>query len=94
MKKLRLQKRLAKKISKSGLNRVKINPEKIEDLKEAITKGDIKALIDSKAIVIKQKTKPSRHRAKARHAQRKKGRQKGQEKLKQGFQERGYGLTK
>ena len=82
MKQLNLQKRLAKKVSKSGLKRVRINPEQIEGLKEAITKGDIKALIESKAIMVKQKRTPSRHRARARHAKRKKGRQKGEGKRK------------
>ena len=74
---LRKQKELAAEVAKVGVYKIVLDPARYEDLKEAITKADIRALIKDGAITIKQKRTPSRQRANARHLQRKKGRQRG-----------------
>jgi len=74
---LRLQKRLAAEVAGVGLDKVILDPSRSKDIKEAITKADIRALISEGAIKIKQARSPSRHRARKRHEQRKKGRQRG-----------------
>lgn len=75
---LKLQKVLAAKIAGVGLDRVFIDPEKSADVKEAITKADIRSLISQGVIKILSVKRPSRHRARKLHAQRKKGRRRGQ----------------
>ena len=75
---LSLQKRLASKMARVGLNRGKISPEAAEDIKAAITKADIGGLISEGKIEIKHKRGVSRVRARKLHAQQKKGRRKGQ----------------
>ncbi len=74
---LRLQKKLASKAAKVGLSRVKINPANLSDIKEAITKADVKDLIAENMIKISNKEGTSRGRARKRHLQKRKGRQKG-----------------
>lgn len=74
---LETQKVLAAKVSGVGLSRVVLNPSRYDDLKEAITKADIRSLIKQGAIKILQLKGPSSYRAKARRAQKKKGRQTG-----------------
>ena len=74
---LKLQKELASKITGAGKSRIVINPSEAEKVKEAITKADVRDLIDEKIIVIKEATSNSRSRAKAREAAKKKGRQRG-----------------
>jgi len=71
------QRRLAAGIMNVGLTRVKFNPERIEDISEALTRDDIRALIKSKAITKKPVSGVSRGRAKARKKQKLKGRQGG-----------------
>ncbi|MGB9675393.1 MAG: 50S ribosomal protein L19e [Candidatus Nanoarchaeia archaeon] len=71
------QRALAAKVAKVGISRVRFNPENLKEIKEALTKADIKGLIKKGAIIILPKTTPSRVRAKARHAQRLRGRQRG-----------------
>ncbi|MEM2954597.1 MAG: 50S ribosomal protein L19e [Candidatus Nanoarchaeia archaeon] len=71
------QKVLAAKIAKVGINRVIFTPENLNEIKEALTKADISALIKKGAIKILPAKTPSRVRAKKRHLQRVKGRQKG-----------------
>ncbi len=75
---LRLQKRLAAKVANVGLARVIIQPTRVGDVKEAITKADIKALIRDGAIVVMPEKRPSGLRARLRHKQQKKGKQRGQ----------------
>jgi large subunit ribosomal protein L19e len=75
---LQIQKVLAAKVAKAGLDRVVLNPARYDEIKEAITRADIRALIKSDAIKILPIRRPSKHRARARAAQRKKGRQRGQ----------------
>jgi len=74
---LKLQKKLAAKAFKVGMSRVKIDPKQAADLKEAITKADIRGLVSTGVISILPKRGISRHRARTRHIQRKKGRQRG-----------------
>jgi len=75
--KLKVQKRITKSLFKVGKKRVKFDPEKLGEIKEAITKGDIKGLVNKKIVKIKQKTGSSRFRARKKLVQKRKGRQKG-----------------
>ncbi len=74
---LKLQKRLAAKAANVGLDRVVIQPTRVGDVKEAITKADIKSLIRDDAIQILPLKRPSGLRARLRHAQQKKGKRRG-----------------
>lgn len=47
---LSIQKRLAAEILKCGESRVRFDPERTEDIEDAITRGDIRRLIDEGAI--------------------------------------------
>ncbi len=60
---LRLQKRLASEVLKCGEGRVWINPEKISEVDEAITRDDIRQLISLGVIKAKRK-KGVTHRVK------------------------------
>jgi large subunit ribosomal protein L19e len=71
------QKRLASELLKCGYNRVWIDPNRQEDVSDAITRSDVRTLIDSGAISAKQKKGVSRGRAEYHIAQRRKGRQSG-----------------
>lgn len=71
------QKVLAAKVAGVGLARVILDPMRYDDIKEAITREDIRSLIKQGAIKILPIKGPSRHRARIRHAQKKKGRQAG-----------------
>jgi len=74
---LKLQKKLAAKILKRSPKRVVFDSGQLAEIKEGITRGDIRSLIKGKAIEGKQKKGISRFRAKKRQRQRKKGRRKG-----------------
>ncbi|WP_206204916.1 50S ribosomal protein L19e [Thermococcus sp. LS2] len=74
---MRMQRRIAAEILKCGENRVWIDPERIEDVKSAITREDIKRLIKEGVIKKKPIKGQSTYRAKIRHEQRKKGRHRG-----------------
>ncbi len=74
---LTLQKRLAASLLRCSPKRVVFNTEQLTEIKEAITKGDIRSLIKQGTIHAVQKIGISRHRAKERQQQRKKGRQRG-----------------
>jgi len=77
MSNLRLQKELAAKTYKVGKNRIKIDFGAREDIKNAITKADIRSLVEEGTIKVLQKVGISRHRARARKEKRKKGRMRG-----------------
>lgn len=77
MMKLNNQKKLAAKILKGSPKRVILDTSKLEQIKEAITKFDIKGLISNGIITEKPKRGISRARARARQEQRRKGRQLG-----------------
>lgn len=72
---VRSQKKIAAKIMKVGLSRVKISQEK--GVEEAITRNDIKALIEKGLITKVRKRGPRRTEAKKRLKQKGKGRRKG-----------------
>lgn len=74
---LKSQKRLAAQILKVSQKRIKFDPEKLADIKEAITKADIRSLISEKTITAKPEKGISKCRARKRKVQRRKGRQKG-----------------
>lgn len=75
--KLTTQKRIAAQILKTGINRVYLDPEKISDIKEAITKSDIRGLINSGVIRAKSKQGISSFRFKQLKKQKRKGRKSG-----------------
>jgi large subunit ribosomal protein L19e len=72
---LKTQKRLAAQIMKVGETRVWFDPGRLDEIKEAITKADLKPLIKNEAIKKKPEKGISRFRARKRQTQRKKGRQ-------------------
>ncbi len=74
--KLNIQKKLAGKILKASPKRVKLDPARGEDIKEAITKADLKSLIAEGAITKKQKKGVSRARANKILRQKRKGQRK------------------
>ena len=67
-------------IFKRSPKRVKIDPSRSEEIKEAITRADVRALIKDKAIKLEQAKGISRVRAKKTQSQKAKGRRKGGEK--------------
>lgn len=74
---LDVQRRLAAQILKCGTNRVRFDPDSLEDIKEAITKADIKVLINKGVISKKRMMSTSRFRARKRKIQKSLGKQKG-----------------
>ncbi|MDH5448655.1 MAG: 50S ribosomal protein L19e [Candidatus Bathyarchaeota archaeon] len=74
---LKSQRRLAAGILKVGQNRVWIDPARIDDVEIAITREEIIKLIHEKAIQPRPEKGISRSRARALHAQKKKGLRKG-----------------
>jgi large subunit ribosomal protein L19e len=77
MKNLTVQKRLAAQLMKCSKKRVRFDTERLEDIKEAITKQDIKSLIHDNVIYSVQKKGVSRARANKTHIQKTMGLQKG-----------------
>lgn len=71
------QKRMAADVLDVGENRVWIDPDEQENVENAITKQDIRNLIDSGVIQKKEKQGVSRGRAREKTRQKKKGRQSG-----------------
>ncbi len=74
---LTVQRRLAASIGKCSLNRVTFNPENLQEIKEAITKVDIKGLIKQGIIIIEPKRGISRARTLMNILQKRKGRRRG-----------------
>ena len=74
---LKNQRRVAATMLKCGENRVWIDPLRIEDVAEAVTRQDIRGLIKTRAIRAKQKRGISSGRAKYIANQKKKGKRKG-----------------
>jgi large subunit ribosomal protein L19e len=75
---LRSQRKLASKILDVGIDRVWIDPDRVEDVSKAITREDIKALVKEGAISAQVKKGVSRGRIRKKHSQKKKGQRKGQ----------------
>lgn len=74
---LTLQKRLAADILKTGQNKIQFDPARLNDIKQAITKLDVRELIAEGAITAKPRTGVSRVRARKNARQRSKGLRKG-----------------
>ena len=74
---LKLQKRLAGSVLRCSPKRVIFDPARLEDIKEAITKTDIRMLVGEGAISERPVTGVSRFRANKRKVQRSKGLRKG-----------------
>jgi large subunit ribosomal protein L19e len=65
MVKLTLQRRIAAKILKVGENRVWLDPSKTEEIKKAVTRADVKKLIEKKIIkALPEKLKKPKERKK------------------------------
>ena len=75
--KLTVQKRLAGRILKASPKRITFDTERLDDIKESITKRDIRGLINDGAISAQHKKGVSRGRANERRRNRIKGRHKG-----------------
>lgn len=75
---MRIQKRLAGQLMKTSPKKIRLEPERILDITEAITKTDIRALIADGAITKKPDNNTSRSKANKTKDQKNKGRQKGQ----------------
>ena len=74
---LRVQKRIAADILKCSPKRVVISTEKPEDIKESITKADIRGLIIDKIITRKQKIGVARAKAELKRQKKRHGRRRG-----------------
>ena len=74
---LKIQKRLAAKVLKSAESNVRIDPSRLEEVKDAITKTDIRSLIKDKAITLKNIRVTSKFRIRKNKFQKSKGRRKG-----------------
>ena len=74
---LRSQRRLASEIFGSGRGRVRIDPDRLEDVDIAITRDEVRRLAHEGAIQLVQKKGVSRGRIRAVQMQKKKGRRKG-----------------
>lgn len=75
---LKNQKRMAAEVLKCGRNRVWIDPNRAEDVADAITRADIRTAIQSGSIRAMPVRGISRGRARHRLAQKAKGRRRGQ----------------
>lgn len=75
--KLNLQKRIAAQIMKCSQKRVKFDNSKLSDIKEAITKADIKSLIFQGTIKKRPLKNTSKYWARKNKSQKRKGRQRG-----------------
>ena len=74
---MNVQKRLASQVLKCSPKKVWIDPSQLSEVKEAITKADIKSLILQGSIRRKPDTGVSRARAKAIRIQKRKGKRRG-----------------
>ncbi|NHN65699.1 50S ribosomal protein L19e, partial [Haloarcula sp. JP-Z28] len=74
---LSAQKRLAADVLDVGKNRVWFNPERQGDIADAITREDVRELVDEGAIQANDKKGNSRGRARERQKKRAYGHQKG-----------------
>jgi large subunit ribosomal protein L19e len=74
---LKAQKKLAAAVLKCSKSRIRFDAERLDEIKEAITKVDIKSLIKDNAISRKPVNNTSRFRARKKLVQKRKGRQKG-----------------
>lgn len=75
--KLKIQKRLAADVMKTSKSKIRFDTERLQDIKESITKVDIRNLIVDKAIYKMPPVGPSRGRARKQQEQKAKGKRKG-----------------
>jgi large subunit ribosomal protein L19e len=71
------QRRMAAQLMKCGVHRVYMNPNSLEDISEAVTRGDVKKLIKDGVIKARQKAGISNGRLKYADGQREAGKRKG-----------------
>ncbi|MEM2838882.1 MAG: 50S ribosomal protein L19e [Thermoplasmata archaeon] len=74
---LKNQRRMAAQILKCGENRVWMDPNRLEDIEDSITRADIRTLIASGTIAVAPEKGVSRGRARHAESQKAKGRRKG-----------------
>ena len=74
---LKIQKILAAQILKCSKNKIWLDPSRLDEIKEAITKIDVRNLINQDVIKRKPYVGTSRFRARKRLIQKRKGRRKG-----------------
>lgn len=74
---LKVQKRLAAQILKCSRKRIWFDETRLDEIKEAITKEDIRDLISNGAIQIKHQRSHSRGRSRLIQIQKRKGKRKG-----------------
>ena len=75
--KLNVQRRLTADILRCPKKRIRFDPERLEEIKEAITKADLRSLINDRAIYAIKKRGISQSRTRKKKEQKRKGRQKG-----------------
>jgi large subunit ribosomal protein L19e len=75
---LKSQRRMAAEILKVGVNRVWIDPERIDEVELAISREEIRRLIRDRAIQKSQEKGVSRARARVLHEKKKNGKRRGQ----------------
>jgi len=82
---LRDKRELAARVLDVGVNRVKFDPEYLEDVTDAITRENIRSLVTARTILVGGIKGTSRGRTRARHAKAKKrGRGQGSKKGRKG----------
>jgi len=74
---LRNQRRIAAEVLKVGQDRVTLKPDRSEEISEAITREDVRILVNKGAITVKPVRGVSRGRARKAESQRRKGRRRG-----------------
>ncbi|HDD70559.1 MAG TPA: 50S ribosomal protein L19e [Candidatus Woesearchaeota archaeon] len=74
---MKLQKKLAARILKSSPRRIRLDSNELEKIKEAITKADVKGLINSGLIKEKQVKGKGNFHSRKKKVQKRKGRQQG-----------------
>jgi large subunit ribosomal protein L19e len=74
---MKLQRRLASDIAGCSPKKIVFDDSKLDEIKEAITKSDVRNLISNGSIVVLQQRGISRGRTNKNRGQKRKGRQKG-----------------
>jgi large subunit ribosomal protein L19e len=74
---LRNQRRLAADIMKAGSSRIRIDPDRIDEVAGAVTRADVRKLVSGGVITTVQKQGVSRGRGRKIAAQKRKGRRTG-----------------
>ena len=70
---LKIQKKLASRLLKASIKKIRFDSERLDDIKEAITKADVRGLIRDRAIIARQKKGISRARLSKKRKRLKKG---------------------